>query len=94
MRSAYGFGPFLLDPAQRVLYRSGAIVPLPPKSVDVLVVLVDNAGDVVDKTTIFSAVWPQTFVVESSLTKNISLLRKTLQTDQGAPLIETVSKRG
>jgi DNA-binding winged helix-turn-helix (wHTH) protein/tetratricopeptide (TPR) repeat protein len=94
IRSAYGFGPFLLDPAQHVLYRSGVIVPLPPKSVAVLVVLVDHAGDVVDKTTIFSAVWPETFVVESSLTKNISLLRKTLQTAEGAPLIETVSKRG
>ena len=79
---------------QQVVYRNGSIVPLPPKSVAILILLVEHAGEVVDKSTIFSTIWPETFVVDSSLTKNISLLRKTLQSSDGEPVIETVSKRG
>src|SRR3712207_5548905 len=57
-------------------------------------VLVEHAGEVVDKDTIFRLVWPDTFVVESSLTKNISLLRKALDGDGAESAIQTVSKRG
>jgi len=95
MRTTYCFGAFVLDSSQRVVLRGSAIVPLPPKAVCILTLLVKNAGEVVDKDEIFAAVWPGTFVVESSLTKNISLLRKTLRdAGDGGPVIETVSKRG
>ncbi|HEY3455904.1 MAG TPA: winged helix-turn-helix domain-containing protein [Bryobacteraceae bacterium] len=94
-RTAYCFGPFVLDTTQRVVLCGSAIVPLPPKAVCILTLLVKNAGEVVDKDEIFAAVWPGTFVVESSLTKNISLLRKTLrEAGDGKSVIETVSKRG
>ena len=94
-RTSYCFGPFVLDTTQRVVLCGSTIVPLPPKAVCILTLLVKNAGEVVDKEEIFAAVWPGTFVVESSLTKNISLLRKTLrEAGDGRPIIETVSKRG
>ena len=51
-RQIYEFGPFRLDAANRLLYRDGQIVPLPPKVVDTLLVLVENVGNVVDKETL------------------------------------------
>jgi DNA-binding winged helix-turn-helix (wHTH) protein/tetratricopeptide (TPR) repeat protein len=93
-RTVYCFRGFRLDAGQRVLERDNELVALPPKAVDILIVLAEHAGEVVDKDTIFRLVWPDTFVVDSSLTKNISLLRKTLDGDSADSAIQTVSKRG
>src|ERR1019366_8617258 len=67
----------------------------PPKVVCTLLVLVRSAGRMVDKADLMKAVWPDTFVEEGALTRNISLLRKTLG-DMGdeAAYIETIPKRG
>jgi len=85
-RKIYEFGPFHLDAANRLLYRDGQIVPLPPKIVDTLLVLVENVGSVVDKETLLSRVWPDTFVDENNLAQNISVLRRALRTSK----IETI----
>lgn len=61
------FGPFRLDMRHRILERDGRVVPLTPKAVDTLILLVENAGQVVDKETIMQRLWPDTFVVESTL---------------------------
>lgn len=84
------FGSFRLDCSTRVLLRDGEVVPLALKVADTLVVLVENAGEPVDKDTLIRAVWPDTFVEENNLTHNISVLRKTL----GNHYIETIPKRG
>jgi TolB-like protein/DNA-binding winged helix-turn-helix (wHTH) protein/tetratricopeptide (TPR) repeat protein len=92
----YEFGQFRLDPAARLLFRDGAIVPLPPKVLDTLLVLVEKGGALIEKEELIKAVWPDTFVEENNLTQNISLLRKTLgggDSDQ-QPYIATVPKRG
>jgi len=68
------------------LYRDTQIVPLPPKVVDTLLVLVENVGSVVDKETLLSRVWPDTFVDENNLAQNISVLRRALRTSK----IETI----
>ncbi len=91
----YLFGPFRLRPDTGVLYRGDELVSLAPKTFDVLLLLVENAGEVVSKQQILDKVWADSFVEESSLTKNISILRKTL--DEGFPgveVIRTISKRG
>lgn len=94
-KKTYRFLDYRLDPAHRVIERAGELLPMPPKVVDTLIVLVENAGEVVDKETLFRTVWPDTSVVESSLTRNISLLRKTLaEGGNGETIIQTVSKRG
>lgn len=91
----YRFGPFRIDSGERLLRRSGELVPLPPKAIDTLLVLVAGAGRMVDKSDLMQAVWPDTFVEEGALTRNISLLRKALgDTKEDGGYIETIPKRG
>lgn len=91
----YEFGPFLLDPAERVLRREGRPVPLTPKVFDILLVLVENEGRLLGKKDLMEAVWPDSFVEEGNLTFNISSLRKALGEDRKEhPYIETVPRRG
>ncbi len=91
----YEFGEFRLDPAQRILLRGGELVPLTPKVFDLLLLLVENSGHLVGKEELMSSIWPDTFIEESSLTKNISILRKMLGDGTvSAARIETLSKRG
>jgi DNA-binding winged helix-turn-helix (wHTH) protein/Tfp pilus assembly protein PilF len=78
-----------------VLKRGDKLVALPPKAIQTLAVLLGRAGEVIDKETMFRLIWPGTFVAESSLTKNISMLRKVLDENaSGESVIQTVSKRG
>ena len=89
------FGPYRLDPNGRVLFRGREIVPLTPKVLDTLVVLVEHAGQPVSKDELLRSVWPDSFVEESNLAQNIAVLRRMLgkSMDDG-PFIETISKRG
>jgi DNA-binding winged helix-turn-helix (wHTH) protein/tetratricopeptide (TPR) repeat protein len=86
------FGPFRLDPAKRLLWREGRLVGLPPKAVDLLIALVEQAGEVVGKQELMDRVWPDTFVEEANLSVNVATIRKQL--GDGHPYIETVSRRG
>ena len=89
------FGEFRCDPDDRILYRQGEPVPLPPKAAQTLIVLLRNAPRLVEKDELLKQVWPDTFVEEGNLTHNISLLRKTLGTNgNGKGYIETVPRRG
>jgi serine/threonine protein kinase len=91
----YDFGPFRLDPDERLLSRESKPVPLAPKVIDTLLVLVENRGHLVDKDELIKRVWPDAFVEEGNLNKNIFLLRKTLgQWDGGLEYVETIPKRG
>jgi DNA-binding winged helix-turn-helix (wHTH) protein/TolB-like protein len=87
------FGPFRYDPAQRVLFRGADLVPLPPKALDTLHVLLENRGRIVDKAELLRRVWPDTTVEEIGLARNISILRKALGDDFDS-YIETIPKRG
>ena len=89
-KRVYEFGPFRLDAAERLLLRSGEAIALSPKVFDTLVVLVDHAGHIVEKRELIGRLWPDTFVDEGNLTRNIPLLRKAL----GEAYIETVPKLG
>jgi len=92
----YRFRPFCADASSRVLLRDGKALRLEPKVFDTLLVLIENHTRVVSKEELMRAVWgPDIFVEEGSLTRNISLLRKTLAEGlKGVPCIETYSKRG
>jgi len=93
--TTYSFGPFQLDRAQRLLLRKGKPVPLAPKAVETLLVLVENSGRLVEKDDLMKQVWPDTFVEEGNLTANIHLLRKVLgKGPRGQEYIETIPRRG
>jgi eukaryotic-like serine/threonine-protein kinase len=94
-RDLYEFGPFRLDPAQRLLLREDKPIPLQPKAFDTLLVLVRNNEKVVLKDEILSSVWPDTFVEEANLTQNIFVLRKALKgADDERRYILTVPGQG
>jgi len=91
----YTFGPFCFNAKGRVLLRGTADLALPPKAAETLLVLLENAGQVVAKDELFKTVWTGTVVGEGSLTRTISILRKALgRAANGNPYIATVSKRG
>jgi DNA-binding winged helix-turn-helix (wHTH) protein/TolB-like protein/Flp pilus assembly protein TadD len=91
----YAFGPFLLDPRERRLLRHGEVVPLTQKAFDLLQVLVENQGHLLQKDELLRRVWPDTVVEENNLTVTISALRKALgEGPTGRGYIETVPRRG
>src|SRR6202011_5908408 len=91
----YLFGEFRLDARQRALFRQQELIALTPKSLETLLFLVERHGQIVEKKEILEAVWPETFVEEVSLARNVSLLRKALSDHQdGHAFIETIPKRG
>lgn len=91
----YEFGPFHLDVDHHLLLRQGQPVPLTPKAIETLLVLLANSGRVVDKRELMDLVWSDTFVEEGTLVQNIFTLRKALgDIGGGQHYIETVPRRG
>ena len=91
----YEFGPFRLDPAERLLLRGLQPIPLKPKAFDLLVLLVARHGRLITKQELMDALWPATSVEEGNLTHTISTLRKALGNGQdGEQFIKTVPTRG
>ncbi len=89
------FRGFSLDVNRKVLWRGGEIVSLPPKAIEMLIVLLRNRGSVVSKQELLDAVWGETFVEESVLSNNVYLLRKAIgEVEPGRSLITTVARRG
>ncbi|HEY9503186.1 MAG TPA: winged helix-turn-helix domain-containing protein [Pyrinomonadaceae bacterium] len=92
---SYQFGPYLLDPVERVFLRDGEPVALTPKCFDLLVILVENSGHLLGKEELIERLWPGQFVEDSNLSFNVSSLRKALGEGQnGRRFIETVPKKG
>ena len=89
----YVFDRFRLSADGTLLERDGAVVPLAPKVLQTLLVLVEHAGEVVKKADLIEAVWPNSFVEETGLTRNISLLRQALD-DDGQRFVVTVARIG
>ncbi len=91
----FEFGPFRLDLCERVLLRKGKAVPLAPKVLETLVVLVENSGRILDKDELIGKLWHDCFVEESNLAQNIFHLRKALEDGNSQRrYIETIPRRG
>jgi DNA-binding winged helix-turn-helix (wHTH) protein len=70
-------------------------VPLTPKTFQILLVLVRHGKEIVTKDDLMKTVWPDTFVEEANLSRNIFMLRKALgETAQDHRYIVTVPGRG
>jgi DNA-binding winged helix-turn-helix (wHTH) protein/TolB-like protein/Flp pilus assembly protein TadD len=91
----FEFGPFLLDRGQHLLRKGEECIPLTPKTFDTLVLLVANYGRMLSKEELMRTLWPDSFVEESNLTQQISMVRKALGETAGeARFVVTVPGRG
>jgi len=91
----YEFGPFRVDARNHLLLREGQPVPLSPKAFEVLLVLLEHRGRVLEKDELIERLWPDSVVEEANLTVNISALRKALGESRNHPqYIVTVPGRG
>ena len=84
------FDSFEFQPAQRRLLRDGEPVALGTRAFDLLIALVERAGELVTKPELLDIVWPGLVVEENNIAAQIVALRKVL----GGDLIETVPGRG
>ena len=91
----YQFGPFVLDTLQHALLKKGKTVALTPKTYDTLLVLVQNRGRMLPKEELMHALWPDSFVEESNLTQQVSVIHRVLGDSANDPrYIVTVPNRG
>jgi predicted ATPase/DNA-binding winged helix-turn-helix (wHTH) protein len=84
------FGRFELQPAERRLLDDGQPVALGARAFDLLVLLVERAGQLVAKNDLLAQVWSGVVVEENNLQVQISALRKAL----GQSAVTTVPGRG
>lgn len=93
--SSYRFGPFLIDRHAYRVVRDGETVAISPKHLDLLLHLLDHAGNLVTKEALLDAIWPDANVTDNALTQAVSELRQVLGDDPSRPqFIKTVARRG
>jgi DNA-binding winged helix-turn-helix (wHTH) protein len=91
----YSFGHFQVDPYRRALWRDGKVVPLAPKAFEMLLLLVENQGRVLEKQELMDHLWPGSVVEEANLSQTVYLLRRALaEGSDERQYIETIPKRG
>jgi eukaryotic-like serine/threonine-protein kinase len=93
-KGLYQFGPFRVDPDKQTLLRDGEPIALAPKTFQLLLVLLRHGNEIVTKDELMKAVWPDTFVEETNLTRNIFTLRKALGETELDRYIVTVPGQG
>jgi TolB-like protein/DNA-binding winged helix-turn-helix (wHTH) protein len=91
----YEFGQFRVDARRRVLLRERNPVRLPAKAFEILLVLLEREGSLVEKDELMRRVWPDAVVEENNLTVNVSALRRSLTESPGDHrYVVTVPGRG
>jgi DNA-binding winged helix-turn-helix (wHTH) protein len=89
------FGKCVFDSGTRELICGRAAVPLSPKALDLLELLLARAPRAVAKDEIQSSIWPETFVTEANLTNLISEIRAAVGDSARRPrFIRTVHRFG
>jgi predicted ATPase/DNA-binding winged helix-turn-helix (wHTH) protein len=92
---AFTFGPFRLLPEERLLLEGAMAVRLGGRALDILTVLVVNAGTLISKDELVARAWPRARVEEANLRVHIGALRKALgEKRAGVRYIATVAGRG
>jgi DNA-binding winged helix-turn-helix (wHTH) protein/tetratricopeptide (TPR) repeat protein len=92
---SFHFGEFHLDDARRLLFRAGQPVPLVPKALELLELLILERHRTVSKRELLERLWPDTIVGDNNLSVTMSALRKALGESAAAPrYLQTLSRRG
>ena len=93
-RAAYRFDRFTLDPDRGALLGpDGTELTLRPKSFALLQLFVENAGRLLDRDAIMTAVWPDVFVSDDSITQCVRDIRRAFG-DESQTLVRTIPRRG
>jgi DNA-binding winged helix-turn-helix (wHTH) protein len=91
----FAFGAFRLIPAQRMLFEDGRPLRLGSRALDILVTLVESAGETIRKDQLIARTWPDTVVDEGALRVHVAALRKALGDSQaGKRYIANIPGRG
>jgi DNA-binding winged helix-turn-helix (wHTH) protein len=93
-RPRYRFAEFSLSPARRSLRRAGREVPLIPRYLDLLLLLVERRSVALHRQEIFDRVWADVVVSDGALSQAIRTLRRTLGEEGERAFIRTVSRHG
>ena len=89
------FGPFRLYASRRLIERAGLPIHLGARAFEILIVLIQNAGKVVNKDDLMAMVWPDVTVGEGCLRVQVAALRKALgDGTSGARYVISISSRG
>ena len=95
MRGDFRVGQWLVQPQLHLITREGREIRVEPKAMQVLVCLMESAGEVVEKRSVKKRVWADTYVTDDVLTRCISELRKAFDDDAKNPqVIQTISRGG
>ncbi|MBV8132136.1 MAG: helix-turn-helix transcriptional regulator [Alphaproteobacteria bacterium] len=79
----FAFGSFRLIPAQRILLEDGKPLHLGSRALDILVMLVQGAGQTIHKDQLIARTWPDTVVDEGALRVHVAALRRALGEGRG-----------
>lgn len=94
-RNRYRFAGFTLSPGHRTLVRDGREVPIIPRYLDLLLLLVEKRHQAVHRHEIMDTVWSDVVVSEGALTQAVRALRRALDDDSREPVfIRTVARHG
>jgi DNA-binding winged helix-turn-helix (wHTH) protein len=94
-RTRYHFAGFTLSPGQRALLRGGRVVPIIPRYLDLLLLLVAKRHEAVHRREILDSVWSDVVVSEGAVTQAVRALRRALDDDpREAAFIRTVARHG
>jgi DNA-binding winged helix-turn-helix (wHTH) protein len=89
------FGPYRLFPRARILHKSGRPVALGSRALDILIVLVERAGEVVNHRELISRAWRGLVVESGNLRVQMTYLRRSLgEGEQEARYIANVPGQG
>jgi predicted ATPase/DNA-binding winged helix-turn-helix (wHTH) protein len=92
---AVHFGPYCIHPRQRLVLEAGRPLRLGRRAVEILLILLEQAGNVVSKQELIARVWPKSVVEDGNLRVHMAALRKALGDGQaGQRYIVTVAQRG
>jgi DNA-binding winged helix-turn-helix (wHTH) protein len=91
----YAFGPFRLDSRRRVLFRGSQVIPIPERIFQLLLILIQANGELVQRETIALRVWPDTDVSDGNIAQHVYCLRRLLgEHAHDRAMIMTANRRG
>lgn len=88
-------GQWIVSPGTCTIINNDREIKITPRSMDVLRLLIENAGNVVSPTNFLDTIWRSPIATDHAVHKAIAELRSALEDDAHHPLyIKTVPKRG